>query len=94
MFPQLNNVFDVAVKSLHQQGAQNQMSVDRFIEEAKVMHKLCHAKIVRLLGVCTQSMPMFATPRIPLHSIYFLIFNSIPFISFIFNSILFIAFIF
>ncbi|VDD80958.1 unnamed protein product [Mesocestoides corti] len=44
-----NKTFDVAVK-------QRLATTDRalFIEEAKVMHKLHHRRIVRLLGVCTE----------------------------------------
>ena len=39
---------DVAVKML-KEGAS--MSLDDFIKEAKIMHKLSHPKIVQLLGV-------------------------------------------
>ena len=44
-----NKTFDVAVKM-------RLAHTDRalFIEEAKVMHKLHHRRIVRLLGVCTE----------------------------------------
>ncbi|KAL5105033.1 Tyrosine-protein kinase Fyn [Taenia crassiceps] len=44
-----NKTFDVAVKK-------RLATTDRalFIEEAKVMHKLHHRRIVRLLGVCTE----------------------------------------
>ena len=40
---------DVAVKTLKQ----GQMSADAFLEEAKIMHRLRHRKLVQLMGVCT-----------------------------------------
>ena len=35
------------------------MSADAFLEEAKIMHKLRHRKLVQLMGVCTQEEPMY-----------------------------------
>lgn len=44
-----NRTFDVAVKMLLAPNARQ-----LFIEEATLMHKLNHRRIVRLLGVCTE----------------------------------------
>ena len=49
------NSVDVAVKTL-KQGA---MSPEAFLEEAKIMHKLRHRKLVQLMGVCTTSDPIY-----------------------------------
>jgi len=46
---------DVAVKTLKP----GTMSADAFLEEAKIMHKLRHRKLVQLMGVCTRSEPMY-----------------------------------
>jgi len=46
---------DVAVKTL-KPGA---MTVEAFLEEAKIMHKLRHRKLVQLMGVCTKDEPMY-----------------------------------
>ena len=35
------------------------MSADAFLEEAKIMHKLRHRKLVQLMGGCTRSEPMY-----------------------------------
>ena len=35
------------------------MSADAFLEEAKIMHKLRHRKLVQLMGVCTNQEPMY-----------------------------------
>ena len=46
---------DVAVKTMKE----GQMSTDAFLDEAKIMHKLSHRKLVQLMGVCTQSEPLY-----------------------------------
>ena len=46
---------DVAVKTLKQ----GQMSADAFLEEAKIMHRLRHRKLVQLMGVCTLDEPIY-----------------------------------
>ena len=48
-------MIDVAVKTLRP----NSMSADDFLEEAKMMHKLRHSKLVLLMGVCTKAEPMY-----------------------------------
>ena len=35
------------------------MSADAFLEEAKIMHRLRHRKLVQLMGVCTQEEPLY-----------------------------------
>ena len=35
------------------------MSADAFLEEAKLMHKLRHPKLVLLMGVCTTVEPIY-----------------------------------
>ena len=35
------------------------MSPDAFLDEAKIMHKLRHRKLVQLMGVCTTSDPIY-----------------------------------
>ena len=35
------------------------MSRNDFLEEAKVMHKLIHPKLVQLMGVCTIADPLY-----------------------------------
>jgi tRNA A-37 threonylcarbamoyl transferase component Bud32 len=49
------NQVDVAVKTLKE----GQMTAEAFLDEAKVMHKLRHRKLVQLMGVCTTSEPMY-----------------------------------
>ena len=48
-------ILDVAVKTLKP----GTMSADAFLEEAKIMHKLRHRKLVQLMGVCTRTEPMY-----------------------------------
>ena len=54
---------DVAVKTLKP----GQMSADAFLEEAKIMHKLRHRKLVQLMGVCTQEEPMYIITELMVH---------------------------
>ena len=49
------NKVDVAVKTLRQ----GTMSPEAFLEEAKIMHRLRHRKLVQLMGVCTLSQPIY-----------------------------------
>lgn len=46
---------DVAVKTLKP----GSMTAEAFLEEAKIMHKLRHRKLVQLMGVCTKGEPMY-----------------------------------
>jgi serine/threonine protein kinase len=46
---------DVAIKTLKP----GTMSADAFLEEAKIMHRLRHRKLVQLMGVCTREEPMY-----------------------------------
>uniref|UniRef100_A0A8C2IKA3 non-specific protein-tyrosine kinase n=1 Tax=Cyprinus carpio TaxID=7962 RepID=A0A8C2IKA3_CYPCA len=46
---------DVAIKMVKE----GSMSEDDFIEEAKVMMKLCHGNLVQLYGVCTKQRPIY-----------------------------------
>jgi len=46
---------DVAVKTLKA----GSMSTTAFLDEAKIMHKLRHRKLVLLMGVCTQQEPIY-----------------------------------
>lgn len=46
---------DVAVKTLKP----GSMTAEAFLEEAKIMHKLRHRKLVQLMGVCTKTEPMY-----------------------------------
>ena len=46
---------DVAIKTLKP----GTMSADAFLEEAKIMHRLRHKKLVQLMGVCTREEPMY-----------------------------------
>ncbi|XP_068596304.1 tyrosine-protein kinase BTK [Brachionichthys hirsutus] len=46
---------DVAIKMI-KEGC---MSEDDFIEEAKIMMKLCHENLVQLYGVCTKQRPIY-----------------------------------
>ncbi|XP_055498842.1 tyrosine-protein kinase ITK/TSK-like [Leucoraja erinacea] len=50
-----NNTYKVAIKMIRE-GA---MSEEDFIEEAQVMMKLSHEKLVQLYGVCTQGSPIY-----------------------------------
>ena len=45
----------MAVKTL-KMGA---MSVEDFIGEAKMMHKIRHNRLVQIMGVCTDQMPVY-----------------------------------
>ncbi|NWH59111.1 TXK kinase, partial [Geococcyx californianus] len=49
------SIIKVAIKTINE-GA---MSEDDFIEEAKVMMKLSHPKLVQLYGVCTHHKPLY-----------------------------------
>ena len=49
------NQVDVAVKMMKE----GQMSHEAFLDEAKIMHKLSHRKLVQLMGVCTQNEPLY-----------------------------------
>lgn len=49
----------MAVKSLQEKYSTNEGYKHKFVEEAKIMHKLSHPKIVRLLGMCTDTPPMY-----------------------------------
>jgi len=55
----------VAVKTLRP-GA---MSAAAFLEEAKLMHKLRHPNLVRLLGVCTVDLPVYIITEIMVHGL-------------------------
>ena len=46
---------DVAVKTLRE----GHMTAEAFLEEAKIMHRLRHRKLVQLMGVCTLQVPMY-----------------------------------
>ena len=46
---------DVAVKTLKP----GMMSAEAFLDEAKIMHKLRHRKLVQLMGICTRGEPMY-----------------------------------
>ena len=54
---------DCAIKTLKP----GQMSVDAFLEEAKIMHKLRHRKLVQLLGVCTNEEPIYIITELMVH---------------------------
>lgn len=45
----------VAVKTLKGES----MTVDAFLDEAKIMHKLRHRKLVQLMGICTEMEPVY-----------------------------------
>ena len=51
----LRNVIDVAVKTLKA----GTMSPEAFLEEARIMHRLRHRKLVQLLAVCSQAEPIW-----------------------------------
>ncbi|CAL8333244.1 tyrosine-protein kinase BTK [Gadus morhua] len=46
---------DVAIKMIKE----GSMSEEEFIEEAKIMMKLCHENLVQLYGVCTKQRPIY-----------------------------------
>jgi hypothetical protein len=46
---------DVAVKTLKP----GTMTAEAFLDEAKIMHRLRHRKLVQLMGVCTSEEPMY-----------------------------------
>lgn len=54
-YGKLNGVIEVAVKQLKNNG---QMSNDKFLKEAQIMHKLVHEKIVQLIAVCSTESPI------------------------------------
>lgn len=45
----------VAVKTLKE----GSMTVEAFLDEAKIMHKLRHRKLVQLMGICTEVEPVY-----------------------------------
>ncbi|XP_030058175.1 cytoplasmic tyrosine-protein kinase BMX [Microcaecilia unicolor] len=47
--------YDVAVKTIRE----SSMSEEEFLEEAEIMMKLNHPKLVRLYGVCTEKYPIY-----------------------------------
>lgn len=57
------NTVDVAVKTL-KPGA---MSAEDFLQEAKLMHKLRHRKLVQLLAVCTVTEPILIITELMIH---------------------------
>lgn len=57
------NQVDVAVKTLKP----GQMTAEAFLEEAKIMHKLRHRKLVQLMGVCTVGEPMYIITELMIH---------------------------
>lgn len=54
---------DCAIKTLKP----GQMSVEAFLDEAKIMHKLRHRKLVQLLGVCTLEEPIYIITELMVH---------------------------
>jgi len=50
-----NRTVDVAVKTLRP----GSMSAAAFLEEANIMHRLKHRKLVLLMGVCTEEEPIY-----------------------------------
>lgn len=54
---------DVAVKTLKP----GTMSAESFLEEAEIMHKLQHPKLVQLMGVCTQDDVMYIVTELMVH---------------------------
>ena len=59
--------YDVAVKALQEKYSTNESYKRKFIEEAKIMHKLTHPKIVRLLGMCTETPPIYIITELMLN---------------------------
>jgi len=55
---------EVAVKQL----TPGQMTTDAFVSEAKVLHRLRHRHLVRLLGVCTLKEPIYIIMELLPHS--------------------------
>ncbi|PVD35763.1 hypothetical protein C0Q70_02726 [Pomacea canaliculata] len=51
----LRNVVDVAVKTLKS----GTMSPEAFLEEAKIMHRLRHKRLVQIMAVCSQQEPIW-----------------------------------
>jgi len=58
-----NRTVDVAVKMLKT----GSMPQDAFIEEAKIMHRLRHRKLVLLMGVCTSEEPIYIITELMSH---------------------------
>lgn len=58
-----NRTVDVAVKTLKA----GSMSTTAFLDEAKIMHKLRHRKLVLLMGVCTQEEPIYIITELMSH---------------------------
>ncbi len=54
---------DCAIKTLKP----GQMSAEAFLDEAKIMHKLRHRKLVQLLGVCTLEEPIYIITELMVH---------------------------
>ena len=57
------NQFDVAVKTLKP----GTMSPQAFLEEAEIMHKLQHPKLVQLMGVSTSDDVMYIITELMVH---------------------------
>ena len=58
-----NRTVDVAVKTLKT----GSMPQDAFIDEAKIMHRLRHRKLVLLMGVCTSEEPIYIITELMSH---------------------------
>lgn len=43
------------------------MTAEAFLEEAKIMHRLRHRKLVQLMGVCTLAEPMYIITELMIH---------------------------
>ncbi|PAA60739.1 hypothetical protein BOX15_Mlig015610g1, partial [Macrostomum lignano] len=50
-----NDCLDVAVKTMKP----NATDAERFISEARILHRLNHPRVVQLLGVCTDGEPLY-----------------------------------
>ncbi|KAK0042076.1 proto-oncogene tyrosine-protein kinase LCK [Biomphalaria pfeifferi] len=59
----LHKVLDVAVKQLKK----DSMSSEAFLDEARIMHKLYHDRIVRLLGVVLNAEPFLIITELMIH---------------------------
>lgn len=57
------NEVDVAVKTLKP----GQMTAAAFLEEAKIMHRLRHRKLVLLMGVCSTCEPIYIITELMVH---------------------------
>ena len=57
------NQVDVAVKTLKP----GQMTSAAFLEEAKIMHRLRHRKLVQLMGVCSMVEPIYIITELMVH---------------------------